>query len=486
MRAIPKRILLLTGLAVAILCSSHSGEMLAANAYLTWNANSESDLGGYNVYYGTAPRSYGTPINVGNVATYTLTGLNPGTYYFAVTAYDTSGNESGFSNEASLTLSSTPDTTPPVISGVSSSAVSSAGATVSWTTNETSDTQIDYGTTTSYGSSTTLATSLVTSHSAVLSSLQASKLYHYRVKSRDAAGNLATSSDFTFTTLATGSGLVAAYSFNEDSGTTLSDSSGNSNTGTTLGATWVTAGEFGSALSFDGVNNYATIPNSPSLDISGTNLTISFWINIQTKNDGQDDVIINKPWFPNSWTPPYYQYGVEYGANGTKTLDFYFGDTSGTLRGPFSMAPSSLGTWIHVAFTYDGVAVKGYLNGLQKFSTPATQAIQARGNPLRFGIDASLAEPLAGQLDEVRIYNRALGQAEIQNDMNTPVSGAVLTRCDCNSDGATNALDLQAEVNAILAGSTSPGFDTNHDGVVNVLDLQVLGNVVLGVTTCPQ
>ena len=59
-----------------------------------------TDLAGYKVYFGTASRSYGAPINIGNVTTYTVTGLTPGiTYYFAATAYDTSNNESDFSNE---------------------------------------------------------------------------------------------------------------------------------------------------------------------------------------------------------------------------------------------------------------------------------------------------------------------------------------------------------------------------------------------------
>ena len=479
-----RKLLLVATLITAILCAGFATDTLAANVNLTWSANTEADLSGYKVYYGTASHAYGTPVNVGNVTTHLLTGLSGGTYYFAVTAYDTSGNESSYSNEASLTIASTPDTTPPIISAISSSSVSSAGATISWATNEASDTQVEYGTTTGYGSSTTLVTSLVTSHSTVLSGLQASKLYHYRVKSRDAAGNLATSSDFTFTTVAVGSGLVAAYAFNEGSGTSISDTSGNSNTGTTSGPTWTSPGKYGNALSFDGVNDYVTVPNSSSLDISGTNLTVSFWANISNANDGIDDVIIMKPWSTNSMAYPYYQYGVEFDTNGARTLDFYFADTSGAQHGPYSMTPS-LGTWTFVTFTYDGVAVKGYLDGVQKFSTPATQAIQARGNALRLGIDAASGQPFAGKLDEVRVYNRALSQAEIQTDMNTPIGGASLPRCDCNSDGVTNALDLQAEVNAILAGSTSSSFDTNHDGVVNALDLQTLGNVVLGVTTCP-
>jgi len=83
----------------------------AANVLLSWNANTEPDLAGYKVYYGNSSRNYGTPINAGNATSYTVTGLTPGTFFFAITAYDTSGNESGFSAEASLTVTATSNTT---------------------------------------------------------------------------------------------------------------------------------------------------------------------------------------------------------------------------------------------------------------------------------------------------------------------------------------------------------------------------------------
>jgi hypothetical protein len=93
-----------------------------------------------------------------------------------------------------------PDTTSPVISSISSSP-SSSGATITWATNEASDSQIEYGISTSYGSSTALNTALLTSHSQSLTDLTPSTLYHYRVKSKDSSGNLATGTDNTFTTL---------------------------------------------------------------------------------------------------------------------------------------------------------------------------------------------------------------------------------------------------------------------------------------------
>src|SRR2546426_5260665 len=94
------------------------------------------------------------------------------------------------------------DTTAPVISAVRATNVGTYGATIAWTTNEASDSQVEYGPTTGYGSSTARDSSLVASHSRILSGLAASTLYHYRVKSRDAAGKLATSGDKTVMTAA--------------------------------------------------------------------------------------------------------------------------------------------------------------------------------------------------------------------------------------------------------------------------------------------
>jgi hypothetical protein len=83
---------------------------LAADVTLAWDANTESDLAGYKLYYGTSPGVYGTPITLGKVTTYALTNLPDGTYYIAVTAYNTGGLESGYSNVVTATLSGTPAT----------------------------------------------------------------------------------------------------------------------------------------------------------------------------------------------------------------------------------------------------------------------------------------------------------------------------------------------------------------------------------------
>jgi hypothetical protein len=100
----------------------------------------------------------------------------------------------------SIAYSLPTDTTAPVISGVASSNVTMSSATIRWTTDEASDSQVEYGATTSYGSTTTVDSNRVTSHAVTINGLSQAKPYHYRVRSRDAAGNTATSANFTFTT----------------------------------------------------------------------------------------------------------------------------------------------------------------------------------------------------------------------------------------------------------------------------------------------
>jgi hypothetical protein len=89
-----------------------AGKAQAGSAIISWNANTESDLAGYKLYYGTSHRNcshpdanncgYTTELDVHNVTNHIVDNLPDGqTYYFAVTAYDTSSNESDFSTEGS-------------------------------------------------------------------------------------------------------------------------------------------------------------------------------------------------------------------------------------------------------------------------------------------------------------------------------------------------------------------------------------------------
>ncbi len=108
---------------------------IAGQVVLSWDpptTNTDgtplTDLGGYKLYYGTGSGSYGSVIDVGNVITYTVTGLLDGTYYFAVTAHDTLGNESNFSNEVFRTIASVAIPAPNALQAVGTGGT----VTLSW------------------------------------------------------------------------------------------------------------------------------------------------------------------------------------------------------------------------------------------------------------------------------------------------------------------------------------------------------------------
>jgi len=105
-----------------------------------------------------------------------------------------------------------PDTTPPIISSVSTSSITATSATVAWTTDEPTTGTVEYGTTTSYGSSAPASTS-ATSQSVSLAILTANTLYHYRVTAMDAAGNRSVGTDKTFTTTASSGGGASGSGF---------------------------------------------------------------------------------------------------------------------------------------------------------------------------------------------------------------------------------------------------------------------------------
>ena len=101
------------------------------------------------------------------------------------------------------------DTTAPTISARTATNITGTSATITWTTNEPATSQVDYGLTTSYGSTTPLDSNLVTSHSVVLTGLAPNTTYNFRVRSADAAGNERVSANSTFRTTAAPPDTVA-------------------------------------------------------------------------------------------------------------------------------------------------------------------------------------------------------------------------------------------------------------------------------------
>ena len=303
-----------------------------------------------------------------------------------------------------------PDTTPPTISQVNSSPGQTT-ATITWATNEPADSQIEYGLTTAYGSMTVIDTTLVTSHSQVLSNLNASTSYHYRVRSKDAAGNLAVSGDFNFTTSTQSSGDFASYwKFDEGSGTVAGDSSGNNNIGTLINNPIWTSGKSLGALSFSG-GSYVRASHSPSLDITNQ-ITVSAWIN--TASTYQNSVVVGK-WTTGAGTIN--SYALYLGQNsGANRPSFIIEQSNNTLR-DVSPAVSYPGNqWVHLVGVADGSMVRLYQNGVQIGSTPYDGTIKSTTKDLTIGRlrQEDALYSYQGLIDDVRIFNRGLTLSEVQ------------------------------------------------------------------------
>ena len=210
------------------------------------------------------------------------------------------------------------------------------------------------------------------------------------------------------------SGLVAAYSFDEGSGPTVTDRSGNGNTGTITGAAWTSLGRFGGALAFNGVDSWITIECAPSLDLS-TGMTLEAWV-YPTVSLTAWRTVMAKEGAGN--IVAYYLHASSSPNNEPAT-----GLTIGTEEeGLGAGVELPVNTWTHLAGTYDGAALRFYVNGVEVAARAHTGSIVNTFDPLRIGGNSVWGEYFEGVIDEVRIYDRALSQAEIHNDMNTPIS----------------------------------------------------------------
>lgn len=108
-----------------------------------------------------------------------------------------------------------PDTAPPAISNVQVSSVSASQATITWQTDEPSDSAVEYGPSSNYELGSVSNGALVTTHTIVLSGLTAETVYHYRVGSVDSSGNFSNSPDLVFTTAPEASGSLTSDDFSD-------------------------------------------------------------------------------------------------------------------------------------------------------------------------------------------------------------------------------------------------------------------------------
>ena len=402
----------------------------------------------------------------------TLTGLQANTpYHYRVKSRDAAGNLANSADFTFTTLMGTvADLTPPAVSMTAPL----SGATVSGTVTVSASASDNVGvvgvqftldganlgaevTTVPYAFSwnTTTATNAAHTLTAV---------------ARDLAGNTTTSTAVTVTVSNTvappSANLVAAYSYDEGAGMTAADASVNKNTATLSGASWSSGGKFGNAVSFNSTSSYVEAVDIDALT-PGTGATFEAWVYLNSAPTEIASVF-------NKWSQTVddeYLFGI----NPNQTLSFSWQTTGGYTWGTPSFNGAGgtglipLNAWTHIAVARSGATLNFYINGNLDASLNVmdTNAFRNGINTLRMGGQGRGATNrfFNGQIDEVRIYNRTLTQAEIQNDMNSPIGVAPPP-----SDTTPPTVSITAPVTgAIVSGSVTVSANaTDSVGVVGV------------------
>jgi chitodextrinase len=384
---------------------------------LSWNSSTDNTaVTGYRVYRD------GTLVGSPSTNQYQSNGLNPGTTYtYTVAAYDAAGNTSGSTAPVSATTYSvTPDTTAPTVSMTAPAGGSTVQATITLSADAHDDVSVagvqflvdgvslgSEDQTAPYGATWDTRSAANGTHTVA-------------ARARDAANNVATSPSVTVTVNnpPAPSGLAAGYAFDENSGSTATDASGHSLTGTLMnGPTWNAAGRFGSAMAFDGRDDHVTLRNPTGLQFTGS-MTVGGWI-YSSAYPVDDAAIVSKR------GPTGYQLDTTIDT-GPRVVGFKLTNSSGQKMARYGQTPLQLNTWYYVAGVYDAAAktmdvyVNGNLdNGAQQGAITPTQANSP--NNVLIGQRADGGFNFSGRIDNVRMYGRALSQSELRTDMNQPL-----------------------------------------------------------------
>ena len=372
-------------------------------------------------------------------------GLTASTSYsYRVRAVDAAGNLGGYSAVASATTPA-PDTTAPTTpTGLTVTAVSASQVNLSWnaSTDNVAVTGYELQRCQGIGCTTFIQIATPTGTSYSDTGLTGSTTYRYWVRATDAAGNLSPWSSIVAVTTPTPdtSGLVAAYGFDEGTGTAIRDASGLNNNGVATGTTWTT-GKFGNALVFNGTNAQITVPNAASLQLT-TAMTLEAWVFPTTAPTGWRAIVDKN-------VDGYYLMASTDNGN----LPGVGGNWTNGNRNVFGTSVLPVNAWTHLATTFDGSQIRLFVNGVQVASVAQTSPLSPTTATLQIGADAYTTEYFAGLIDEVRIYNRALNAAEIQVDMATSVASVTPPPA-----GDATPPSAPGTLTATVSGSTQIGL----------------------------
>ena len=203
---------------------------------------------------------------------------------------------------------------------------------------------------------------------------------------------------------------VLILHFDEGSGTIANDESGHGNDGTIYGATWTT-GVSGKALQFDGNNDYVAIPMSQRFAQSGSSFSIEFWI--KTNDNSATYMTIGN--YPDKRVIPFFSFYTDDGSTiSFLHRDTLHRDTKSTKVQPFSTTDVTDTNWHHIVGVRDISARRSfiYVDGVKEGDVVDTT--KDCSNSYDVTLMLHYNRYLAGIIDEVAIYNRALSPEEIE------------------------------------------------------------------------
>jgi hypothetical protein len=206
-------------------------------------------------------------------------------------------------------------------------------------------------------------------------------------------------------------GLLAHFRFDEGSGTTTTDDT-SGNVGTLLNGPVWSAGVFGGALTFDGVDDQVSVPSSASLQPT-TAFTASVWFKMNSYPTDWGGLFCKGP---DAFDVCDYGAALDGAGNMWRSVKLDDG-ASGTEAFVLGTKPVALGQWHHLAMVFDGNTLRAYLDGEFDGSSLAAQSptlpLSTSASPLHIGMyDPQSFFP--GQIDDLSIWSRALTQDEVQ------------------------------------------------------------------------
>ncbi|MFZ3099668.1 MAG: LamG domain-containing protein, partial [Minisyncoccales bacterium] len=206
-------------------------------------------------------------------------------------------------------------------------------------------------------------------------------------------------------------GPVAQWDMDEGSGSVINDKSGNNNNGTLVnGATWA-QGKHGSALSFDGTDDYVDAGNEEKLQITGS-ITISAWV--KTNSVTTFNGIVTKYYAADGKRGYALEFNPYAPAGGGLRFILSNNGTAVTQVSTNQVLPNQ---WAYITGVYDGSSMKLFVDGVLRGSVSYSAGIYNTGENLFLGRSIGYAS-FNGQIDEVKIYDYARTEEEIRLDYN--------------------------------------------------------------------